>query len=295
MVYTFLMASQDLLVAISDYRSKGQSDEKIREDLHKQGWSLEDINGALAIGRIPTVPSAIVDHSSESLISPSHPPRTKHTLLAEIATAIILLVLVIGMGSVLYVKKIPLSISSITSILTSPFQKVPLVSTVNPLTDNWITYTASPTVTLPALAFGYPTMLGGVVSIPHAPNSLGYTFSNDKHVRVFVSIATPDSTQTFQQWITAKYGYIANWPHTIAIKDDQSQGVYALVNGRLSFVVDSYLSKQGNSLYLIQLKNHQVLVVAILGGTIFLPNDSVNEKNVRDSMAKSITISDSTY
>jgi hypothetical protein len=287
------MASQDLLDAIRDDRSKGIPDDKIREMMLKKGWTPEDVNGAFAVSKIPEIPSSVL--SRPSAFTQTSSRAHKSSLVGEIVFTFVMVVLVVTTGGILYLNKVPVSVSSISQFLSNPFQTAPLVSKVSPSSITWNTYEASSTKALPTFTFGYPASLGGPSNLPHASSVLGLTFANKNAFKVYFSLATPASNQTFQQWVTENYGYVADSPHTSVISNDQSRGGYVVINGRLSLAVENYVSQPGNSLYLLQLKNRQVLIVALLGSTLFPAGQTANEKDMRDAFVKSITFTNAAY
>ena len=53
--YSVFMADPAFLKSVADYRKAGDTDEVIKEKLGHAGWSVEDINGALATSKLYTL------------------------------------------------------------------------------------------------------------------------------------------------------------------------------------------------------------------------------------------------
>jgi hypothetical protein len=290
MLYTSGMASKELLDAITTLQSKGVDDARIRTELVKQGWSDEDITGAYAAQRIAQMPNTIQGHTD---FVPTRPQYRKSSWIAEVCSGIVILLL-LG-ATVLYVYRIPIPYLNTDALFA--LLQVPTASNA-PITQtplSWFSYTASSTPTLPVITLSYPSVLGTVTSAPHAHAVIGLTFTANPSFKTYVSMAQLASTQSFQDWVTEKYGYSAMSPHSTFLPADTSTAGYQLINGRLSLVVDSYLSKGSDSLYLIELKNRKVLIVSMLGSSILPPERATEEKAVRDTIAESIAFGDTSY
>lgn len=109
------MANQDLIECISHELSEGKTEDAVRENMKSNGWSQEDINGALAIVKINEASLGMGGHLPKQRPSPQKSSNFFSLVLLFIIFGTLS---AIGYSYLVRVEKIaPLSFATIDSLL----------------------------------------------------------------------------------------------------------------------------------------------------------------------------------
>ena len=164
------------------------------------------------------------------------------------------------------------------------FKTSPKIS-VNNTDFSLRTYTAPSAVALAGLSFSYPSELGEIfIKIPsQIILNLGFqggTQETSKLKIILLEDNSLGSKQTFQKWVASNYGYVLGSLHNPQLSDDTSVASFTSIVGREALEVEGYNNDPNHSLYLLNLGNGSVLVVAIQGAPL--------AQSVRDQIVESI-------